>query len=173
MSISNNRNHWEAIANETGNPILTPEGLWKGAIEYFKWCDLNPIKAKRTVTTGKGIGTKVEVEFIRPYSLRGMCLHVGVTEEYIRDMRATNKSEIPYLVASRILMNIWVQNTEMAMVGEFNAQFVAKLLNLESYDDTPQRVVIEYVGDLPELSNSESQVLEKLKLENGEPKISD
>ena len=30
-----------------GNPIkpkkYTPEKLWEGAIEYFKWCDENPI----------------------------------------------------------------------------------------------------------------------------------
>ena len=97
-----------------------------------------------------------------------MCLHCGITEEYLRDMRALPKDSEAYLIVSRILMNIYVQNQEMAMVGEFNPVFTAKILNMESEDAGPQKIMIEYVGDLPQLANSENEILEKLNLKNGE-----
>lgn len=162
--MNNSRGHWD-IDMKTSE---TPRDLWRNAIDYFKWCDMNPIKPKKTVMAGKEAGKKVDVELIRPYTVKGLCLHCGITEEYLKDMRMTPKESEPYLIISRILMNIYVQNQEMAMVGEFNPVFTAKVLNLESEDDVPRKVMIEYVGDLPGLANSENEILEKLNLENVE-----
>ena len=166
--MNNNRGHWEVDMLESNNP----KSLWKNACEYFKWCDKNPIKPRKTVMTGKEAGKQVEVELIRPYTVKALCLHCGITEEYLKDMREAPKDSEAYLVVSRILMNIWVQNAEMAMVGEFNPVFTAKMLNIDMEDNGPQKVVIEYVGNLPPLAKSEIEILENLNLENGNLEIS-
>ena len=165
----NNRGHWEVDFRVTN----TPQDLWRNAVEYFKWCDMNPIRPKRTLQAGKESGKKVELELIRPYSIKAMCLHCGITEDYLKDMRNADKTSEAYLIVSRILMNIYVQNQEMAMVGEFNPVFTAKVLNMDSEDSGPQKVMIEYVGDLPQLANSENEILEKLNFKNGEVIILD
>lgn len=163
----NNRNHWDIPMRVTN----TVEDLWANAIEYFKWCDQNPIRAKRTVTQGKEIGRKVEIEKIRPYSLKALCLHCGVTEEYIKDLMKSPKDSLAYLVVGRILTNIYVQTYELAMVGEISPVLAGKVLNMDTQDEGPQKVVIEYVGDLPKLAKTENEILEQLEIENGEVKI--
>ena len=165
--MNNNRGHWEVELRMSS----TPEELWKNAVDYFKWCDKNPITPKKTVMTGKEAGKQVDVQLIRPYTVKALCLHCGITEEYLKDMRDAPKDSVAYLVVSRILMNIWVQNAEMAMVGEFNPVFTAKMLNIDTEDNGPQKVVIEYIGDLPQLSNSENEILGNVDLKNGNLEI--
>lgn len=162
-----NRNHWELPSRIT----VTVQDLWTNALEYFKWCDANPVRFKRTVTQGKEIGRKVEVEKIRPYSLKALCLHCGVTEEYIKDLMSAPKDSEAYLVVGRILTNIYVQIYELAMVGEISPVLAGKVLNMDTQDDGPQKVVIEYVGDLPKLAKTENEILEQLEIQNGELKI--
>jgi hypothetical protein len=162
-----NRNHWELPMRVTN----TVEDLWKNAVEYFKWCESNPLRAKRTVTQGKEIGRKVEIEKIRPYSLKALCLHCGVTEEYIKDLMNSPKDSTAYLVVGRILTNIYVQIYELGMIGEISPVMAAKVLNMEDQDNGPQKVTIEYIGDLPKLAKTENEILEQIQIENGEIEI--
>lgn len=162
----NTRWSWE-IENKVSNTV---EELWHNAVEYFKWCDANPIRPKRTVIAGKEVGKKVELELIRPYDLEELCLHCGVTTEYIKSLMQAPKDSEAYLIVGRIIINIKVQVKALAMVGEISPVLASKVLNLDSQDEGPQKVVIEHVGDLPKLANSEIEILENLNLENGEDK---
>jgi len=158
--------HWEVVDKGLTVVSNTPESLWKNACAYFKWCDENPITAKRTITSGKDSGKRVDIEESRPYSIKGLCLHCGIFEEYIRDIRSSkDNTSMYYIVVSKILYIIYIQNLENATVGIFNPIFVSKVLNMEK-DDTPTgSIKIEIVGGLPELSKSENEILEKLELE--------
>lgn len=164
----NNRGHWE-IEPKVSN---TPEDLWHNAVEYFKWSDMNPLKPKRTVLAGKEVGKKVEVELIRPYSVKALCLHCGITEEYYKDLLRSDKDTVAYMVAARIAMNIWVQIYELGLTGEISPVLADKLLALSKSDDGPQKVIIEHVGDLPKLGNSENEILKMIEIQNGEVQIS-
>lgn len=163
----NTRNHWEVSSAVTN----TVHDLWKNAVEYFKWCDANPMRFKRTVIAGKEVGRKVEVEKVRPYSLKALCLHCGVTEDYIKDLMKSPKDSEAYLIAGRILTNIFVQIYELGLVGEISPVLAAKLLNLDVADEGPQKVVIEHVSDLPKLSTSENDILEQLEIQDGKVKF--
>jgi hypothetical protein len=44
---------------------------------------------------------------------------------------------------------------------------------MDKEDTGPQKVLIEYVGDLPPLAKSENEILENMKLENGKPRLID
>lgn len=165
----NNRWTWEI-----GIPVRTTttlQDLWTWAIEYFKWCEANPIRAKRTILAGKEAGKKVEIEKVRPYSMRELCLHAGVTEDYINDLRRSARDSEAFLIVGRIIMNIQVQITALALVGEISPVIADKILNLGSHDDGPKKILIEHVSDLPKLGISEIEILEMINIQNGEIEI--
>jgi len=160
---------WEMIGTSNQKGVMDAQTLWNGAKEYFKWADEHPIELSRTLTSGKEAGKIVTEEKIRPYSVKALCMYLGLTQEYLKDVRnSQDKNSDFYIAVENILLIVWVQNSEMATIGEFNPVFTAKLLNIDTPDDGPQKITIEYVGDLPRLSNSESEILEKLDLETME-----
>ncbi len=158
--------HWELINNGSVVVSVDAEGLWRNAAAYFQWCDEHPIVSSKTLLSGKEAGKKVNTEQPRPYSVKALCLHCGLLEEHLRDIRATkDKSSQYYIVVSRILYIIYTQNLEHGITGTYNPVMVSRVLNLEK-DDTPTSAIkIEVVGGLPELSKSENEILEKLESE--------
>lgn len=160
-------NHWEIVERNKSKVIsTTPEGIWEDVRDYFKWCDEHPVKTKKTITSGKGAGNKVEQEFVRPYTIEGMCLHCGMTKDYIKDIRNMQDKTSPYyVVISKAIYIIYCQNVEMSIVGEFNAIFTAKLLNIDKEDTSGGAIKVMIETNTPTLSNSENDILEKLESE--------
>lgn len=161
-------NHWELLSKGDVVVSNTPEGLWQQACEYFLWCDDHPIKAKKTLTSGKEAGTRVKLEMTRPYTVKGLCIHCGIVEEYLKDLRNSKaKDSLYYIVVSRILYIIYVQNVENATVGLFNPIFTAKMLNIGQDDSQAGSIKVELISKgIPALSKSENEVLEKIDFEN-------
>lgn len=165
--------HWQIVNNNRTVVSNTPEMLWSNAVQYFQWCDDNPLETKITVTTGKEAGNHVKKIQPRPYSVKALCLHCNVLEEYIRDLRAsgTNAGEW-YHVVSKILYIIYTQNLEYAITDTFNPIMISKVLNMEK-DDVPSggvtvKIITQdpYTGNrIPELSSTENDILKKLELE--------
>ena len=157
--------HWMVVAAGVRELTNTPEQLWEAAISYFKWCDEHPIQAKKTVQSGKSAGDKVEVEFKRPYSIKGFCLHANISERYISDIKNSyvHTSEW-YIIMEKILMIIYNQNLEGAIVDIYNPIIVSKILNLDKgSEDAPAPVREEIIdSEKSKLANSENDILEKL-----------
>lgn len=151
--------HWEVV--NAGKTVIstTPESLWENAVSYFKWCDEHEIEETRVVTSGKGIGTQVKLPKQRPYSIKGLCLHCGILQEYLIDVKnSKDENSLMYQVVMRILYIIHTQNLENAVVGIFNPIFTAKVLNMESEETPTSPVRVEIIGDLPKLATSESEM---------------
>lgn len=163
--------HWQVLNNGAIVVSNTPEDLWLNAIRYFKWCSENPIIRKRTLSSGKEAGKKVNEENERPYSIKALCLHCGIEEDYLRDIRNGDKTDPYYKVVSAIIYLIYTQNYENALVGIYNPIFAAKALNMDKEEAPSSAVRVEIMGGLPELSKSENEILEKLELENRDLKI--
>lgn len=169
-----NRGHWEMIDWENLQVAATPQQLWTKMRQYFKDSDLNPIVIPRTVINGKKAGEQVHELKIRPYSVKAMCMHCGITEEYINDvLQAPDDKNEWKIVIKTGLAIIYVQIYEMGMLGEFSPIFAAKAIAMDKEDTGPQKVTIEYVGDLPPLAKSENEILENMKLENGKLRLID
>lgn len=159
-------NHWEVV-HKGDMDASTAEKLWLCAVNYFIWCDKNPIVNTKTIMTGKEAGRHVDEKSVRPYNVKAMCLHCGLSEEWIRDTRQSkDKGSEWYIVVSKILYIIAVQNQEMATVGAYNAIFISRLLNMDRDELPTSAVKIEIIGGTPTLSKSENDILEKLELEN-------
>jgi hypothetical protein len=164
--MGDNEEHWQVL--KSGEIVVsnTPLELWNAACKYFLWCDTHPVIKKRTIATGKAAGTKVDEESARPYTIKGLCLHCGIMEDYLKDVRnCPNKNDPYYIVVSRILYIIYTQMAEQAVVGNYNPIFTAKMLNMDAEDNTVSAIKIDIVEGLPKLSTSENQILEKLESE--------
>lgn len=157
--------HWQVVNMGGQSTSNTPEQLWEAAVDYFKFVDSNPITAKRTLTSGKTQGNKIEVEYKRPYNLKALCLHCNISERYLDDIKNTyDKNSEWYMVMEKIMYIIYAQNLEGAIVDLYNPIIVSKLLNLEKpQGGTDEPVKVEIVDSRSNsLSNSESDVLKKL-----------
>lgn len=144
----------------------SPESLWQNACNYFSWCDNNPISIPKTLMSGKEAGKQVDVRYKRAYNIKALCLHCGIPEEYIKDIRnSKDKQDLYYHVVSKILYIIYSQNLEGAMVDVFNPVFTARVLGMEKEEQTTSAVTVTVVQGLPELSKSENEILEKLESE--------
>ena len=144
------KHHWQVVNFNKPIAINHPEDLWFMACSYFKWCDEHPIN---------GVA--------RPYNVKGLCLHSGYSEEYLRDLRnMKDRDSLWWHVVSRIVYVIHLQNIELATVGEYNAVFISKLYKLEGEEQETGAIKIEMVGDVPKLSSNEGEILQKMELEN-------
>lgn len=167
----NMNHHWKVI-NSGGRQIAnTPEGLWESATEYFKWCDENPIKAKRTLTSGKTQGEKVEIEYKRPYSIKAFCLHAGISERWIVDIKDSHTKDSEwFLVVEKILYIIYTDNLEGAVVDLYNPIMVSKILNLDKADgDVDRPIRVEIINSTAStIPTSENDVISNLDFEKVE-----
>ena len=66
--------------------FATPELLWQAAYEYFEWCINNPIVQK----SYKGIN-EVEYKHPRPFTLKGLCIHLDCDPSYFRAFKSQER----------------------------------------------------------------------------------
>lgn len=158
--------HWQVVNSGQTTVSSTPKELWDNACKYFKWCDDNPVATKKTAMSGREVGKVISVEQPRPYSIKALCLHCGILEEYLRDLRKSkDESSMYYIVVSKILYIIYIQNMEYATLDVFNPIFTSKILGMEPDDSGSRGITVTVMQGLPELSKSENEILEKLELE--------
>lgn len=146
-------NHWMVKSQSSGTK---PEDLYEDAKKYFMWCEANPIYKEEMI---KQTGALVPVTYPRPFNLPALCIHCGITVQYIMDMAKNPNAGEYNKVAQWILEVIYSQNLEYAMVGIFNSNITMKKLNLGSQDEAgkmPAIIKIEVVtGDAPQLEDNE------------------
>ena len=141
MAAPINNQFWRHRSRH-GREVLfaSAEALKEAAYEYFDWVSDTPIlETKQTQRrTGAGADTKKykqyqakdETAMTRPFTLKGLCLYLGVGESWWRDFRAKNTSEDFSAVISQIEDIIYVQKFEGAAVGIFNANIISRDLGL-------------------------------------------
>lgn len=163
-----NRTLWQLVNSFVGREISdSPEGLWERACAYFMWCDENPIVWKTTVMSGNKAGNKVENESPHPYSIQELCVFCSITPEYLQSVRRTkDQGSAYYMVVSKMLSIVYVQNYNYGITGVFNSIFTAKVLSMSDDDKPLEAVKVEIIHTgVPALSSSEFEVLESLEKE--------
>lgn len=164
------KQHWQVVDAALFVSSDTPEQLWINAKNYFKWCDENPIEHKFTPRQGKNAGQECVDKKPRIYSIKGLCLHCGFDEEYLRDVRASKKRDSEYfIVISKIIYIIYLNNLELTAVDVLNPIFMSKVLNIDKEEVPTSAIKIIVENATPELSTSEAQVLERLEQEFENP----
>jgi hypothetical protein len=100
--------------------------LKEACMEYFQWCDDNPVPNAELLKSGDWAGTLAEAPLRRPYLLSGLLIHLGVSDQWWLNLRKDTTKDADYLGvviwADRV---IETQQLEGALVGHFNPRIIA------------------------------------------------
>lgn len=124
--------YWQLRFTHGKPKTYTPEELHYKAKEYFDWVLENPIeildptdKKKHTVK-------------IRPMSKRGFCVFIGLaSSNYFEWHKDKDYQDIIRAINDVIA----IQQTEMASIGEFKENIIARMQGLAEKQEVQQTVV--------------------------------
>lgn len=111
-----------------------PAKLWEAAVEYFTWCDNNPLSRNEPVKF-EGMMSVEEVEVGRPYTLTGFCFYIRCAESYFRRFDYEQAPPDLITVVEAILATVRDQQISGAIVNIFNGPLVSKLNDLVEKTD--------------------------------------
>lgn len=111
-----------------GKIIENPQVLIDLACGYFEWCTENPLYRVECFQY-RGKVTKVKVPCHRPLSLRGLCLHIGISYQTFLNYSAKESYRDYFEVCEYIRNVCFVQNFCLAAAGLANPCIVARQLS--------------------------------------------
>ena len=159
MAAPKGNRFWEARTKVGRDKIFkTPEDLWKAATEYFEWVEKNPLWEHK-VTQYQGVPVSMEVPKMRAMTIAGLCLFLGVNEDYLTQFEArldlsTDEGKDFSRVIGQIKTIIRNQKLEGAAADLFNANIIARELGLKERTETEHSGVVR-VKDVSEMSDEE------------------
>lgn len=129
---------WEIGASRLGKPpcFNSPEEMLKRAIEYFKWCEDNPL-GEHKIFAQQGAIVDGEVKHRRPYTQAGLCVYLGISEDTWRNYR--DKKPEYFEVTKLITDAMYDQKFSGASAGIFNANIIARDLGLKDKIETDHK----------------------------------
>lgn len=114
----------------------TPDDMVNMAIEYFEWCDDNPLPEQK-VFHSQGVITKTTYYHPRPYNFSGLFSYCNISNSSWVDYK--NRSEFSKAVEF-ITESIKDQKLSGGLAGYYNANLVARDLGLRDAQDVDQKV---------------------------------
>lgn len=128
-------NDWWKLRSKHGRDklFMSPELLWEAACEYFEDVKKMPIKRQEIKVVDNEI-VKVNAKLARPFTLKGLCLYLGVSDKYFIQFKreqVDKPSARGFLtVISQIEDTIYNQKFDGATAGIFNARIISRDLGL-------------------------------------------
>jgi hypothetical protein len=114
----------------------SPDVLWEAAVNYFKWCDENPWVKNEPIRSGPKAGDIIAIPTARPYTQKGLEIHLGIHADTYRKYRSKEGYEEYWDTVEMIDKIIYTQKFEGAAVGNFNANIIGKDLGLIAKSET-------------------------------------
>lgn len=114
--------------------FASPELLWAAAVEYFEWCEDNPLYEKDWV--GKD-AIEVNKPKMRAFTMQGLCLYLDCNTVYFNHFEDSLKGKDDQQskdfsqIVTRIREIIYNQKFTGAASGFFNANIIARDLGLQ------------------------------------------
>lgn len=138
--------------------ITDATALWQLAVNYFEWCDQNPLQ-KAELVKYQGDAEVMDVPLGRPYSMDALTIFVGVSPSYFRSRKSelSDKLEAGKATADEIdlldtivLIQSIVRNQrfEGAAVGHFKENLISRVdgyadnVNQHNTGEVRQTVVV-------------------------------
>jgi len=104
----------------------TADELKEACLEYFEYIIDNPFKEQKPMVAD-GVVQVVEVDKMRPFTLDGLCVFIGIVSKTFRNYEKL-KDFIPITTHIREIM--YSQKFEGAAAGFFNSNIIARDLGL-------------------------------------------
>jgi hypothetical protein len=156
---------WELRSKHGRDKLFaTPELLLEAAYEYFKWCENNPfLEVEQTKGSSKPYkdaktsevvwpSQLIELPKMRPFTMQGLCIYLGVNTLYFRDFEKGLEGKIDDMSKdfSQIIIHIheciYNQKLSGAASGFLNANIIARELGLveksENKTEATQNITI-------------------------------
>lgn len=111
-----------------------PDKLLTKAYEYFAWCDQNPLNKSELMKSGERKGDIVDIPIGRPYTVVGLCVYCGISEDTLHEYGA--KDEFA-LAVKHICDIIRQEQIEGASLGIYNPTIISRLLGLSDKQELP------------------------------------
>lgn len=142
MSAPSNNQFWKLRSKHGRSKIFeSPEQFKDAAYEYFDHADKNPWLKNEVVKSGENAGQLLPVPTQKPYSIKALCIFIGITEKTFNNYEKDEKYQDFFQVFSHVRDIIEDQQMEGATVGAYNANIVSRRLGL--VDKTDAKVHIE------------------------------
>ena len=137
MGAPKGNKFWQmADPKRLGRPIefKTPEELWERACDYFEWCDNNPLLEEKLFHY-QGEISRATVSKMRAYTIKHLCLHLGVNEVYFNQFNDKKHKEYSKVI-TRIYDTIYTQKFSGAAADLLNPNIIARDLGLADKAET-------------------------------------
>lgn len=143
MAAPKGNQFWK-LAKNIGAPkaFKSPEELWEKATEYFQWCDDNPLYEIKAFNGKDDIKT-VSLPKMRAYTLKHLCLFLGVNEVYFNQFNEEKNQEYSKII-TRIRDIIYTQKFQGAAADLLNPNIIARELGLAEKNDNKN----EHTGEI-------------------------
>jgi len=118
---------WSARSSHGRNPIFKdPEQLWDACVEYFNWCEENPLLEEK-IFHANGVITRDSVAKMRAMTISGLCLFIDICEKTWLNYKNNNDF---LQVITRAEKTIYNQKFTGAAADLLNANIIARDLGL-------------------------------------------
>jgi len=132
MAAPKGNTFWKLVGKswDSEKVFKSPDELWGKSIEYFQWVDDHPWNKVDAAKGGDRFGEHVTVPVSRPYTLSGLCLYLGISQQTLTNYEKAEGYEAYFVVTHAIKQICYTQKFEGAAVGAFNANIIARDLGL-------------------------------------------
>lgn len=156
---------WELRAKHGRDRLFAePKLLWKAAVEYFTWCENNPLY--EVDFRGKD-ATEVNIPKMRAFTMSGLCLFLGCGSKYFYDFKealAGRNDEISRDfsdIVSKIIETIYTQKFTGAAAGFLNPNIIARDLGLT--DKQEMKVLNQSPNEYVDYTEISDEALKEIK----------
>jgi len=130
MGAPKGNQFWKARSTHGRNKIFTdPNLLLEDCLEYFQWCDDNPLLEAKVFHTDGHI-TMADLPKMRPYTIGGLCLFLGIDQKTWANYRNSEGNEDFFPIISQAEETIYQQKFAGAAAGLLNTNIIARDLGL-------------------------------------------
>lgn len=131
MGALKGNSFWKLRSKHGRDKIFgTPEIFIESAYEYFEKCDINPWFKAEAVKSGHEVGKIIKVPTQKPYSIKGLCIFLGITEKTFSNYEKDEKYKDFFQVFTHVRDIIENNQLEGATVGAYNANIIGRMLGL-------------------------------------------
>ena len=131
MGAPEGNQFWKLRAKHGRDKIFeSPEQFKEAAYEYFEKADENPWLKMEVVKSGENAGQLLPVPTQKPYTIQGLCIFLGITEQTFFNYEKDENYKDFFEVFTHVRNIIENQQMEGATVGAYNANIIARKLGL-------------------------------------------
>lgn len=134
MAKGREGNQWWKKRSKHGRDVIfsDPNTMWEAACEYFEYADSNLLKSEKVF----GTGLTMNEAKMRPFSLKGLCIFLGVNERYFTQFKTSAACTEDFsTIISMIEDVIFQQQFDGAAAGLLNANIISRALGLVDRKD--------------------------------------